>query len=256
MKKYLALILTIFLSATLLYPQRTVHRGKRSGVAIEPLLNGLVASWKLSNLSDAIGSNTLTNNNTATFNTGHIGNAVYTASASSQYLSIASNASLQMGDIDFTVAIWIWADSAATMVTLVKGGVSAGQSEYVIYYTGASNNKINAGVYTATDVFHAVATTGTITTSTWNLVIIWHDATANTINIKLNNAATDSAGTGGALQAASNGAFELGRNADGTLYWDGRQDNVNVWKRLLTGGEFTRLWNGGAGCEHPFSACP
>src|ERR1041385_3310343 len=86
-----------------------------SGGGASSLLTSLVASWKFDessgNAADATGrSNTLTNNNTVTYNTGQLSNAAYFASASSQYFSIASNSDLTFGDIDFTWAAWIYTD--------------------------------------------------------------------------------------------------------------------------------------------------
>lgn len=253
--------IALLLISCALVPAQSVRRRPILAGASEPLLANLAASWKLSDLTDASGNgNTLTNNNTATFNTGHIGNAVYTAYLSSQYLSIASNAFVQAGDVDFTIGFWVYATSVGTGTSAVlsKTGVTAGQDEYIVYWTGGSDSKLHFGVYTATDSFHAVTTTGTMATTTWTCIVVWHNAAADTINISINDGTADSAGTTGALQAASNAAFMIGRNGEtGTeLYWDGRIDNVNIAKRVWTAGERTRFYNAGVGCEWNFSSCP
>lgn len=257
MRHYFPLLLLLLLCA--LVPAQQVVRRPIAAAAGEPLLTNLAASWKLSDLTDASGNgNTLTNNNTATFNTGHIGNAVYTVISSSQSLSIASNAFVQAGDVDFTFDLWVYPVAAQTMVALSKTGDTAGQDEYVLYFTGSTDSKMNFGVYTATDSFHSVTSTTALSLSAWAHVTVWHDATANTINIKINNGATDSAGTTGSLQAASNASFRLGANGEtgNDLFWEGRIDAVSFWKRTLTAGEITRLENSGAGCEWNFSGCP
>src|SRR5436190_21285349 len=105
------------------------------------LFDGVVAAWKLSDLTDATGrGNTLTNNNSATFNTGKIGNAAYFTGSSSQYLSRSSNADLQAGDIDFTLGCWFYipnANSNQDAVLVAKRSEVAGGSDYALYYEGS-----------------------------------------------------------------------------------------------------------------------
>src|SRR5262252_1520277 len=71
----------------------------------------LISYWKLDEVSgsrvDTKGTNTLTDNNTVTSTTGIINNAASFAAASSEYLSLASNATVQTGDIDFTITAWV-----------------------------------------------------------------------------------------------------------------------------------------------------
>src|SRR3954464_8446679 len=69
-------------------------------------LTSLVSYWKLSDVNDSVGGNTLTNGNTVTFTSGKIGNAATFVAASSQRLSHAANAALRTGDIDFTIPAW------------------------------------------------------------------------------------------------------------------------------------------------------
>lgn len=260
MRRWLAPLIGLFLALCMLAQAQQVARRPIVAGASEPLLTNLAAYWKLDDLTDASGNgNTLTNNNTATFNTGKVGNAVYTVQASSQSLSIASNSFVQTGDVSWTISAWIYAQAAGGVMAWVsKTGDSAGQGEYAAYYTSSTDNKLHAQVYTPTDVGRTVDSTGTITTGTWYLVIVWHDATADTINMSRDNGTADSVGTTGALQSASNAAFRIGRN--GTtgfeFHWDGRIDEVGIWKRVLTAGERTRLYNTASGCTYPFNTCP
>lgn len=259
MRRWLAPLIGLFLALCMLAQAQQVARRPIVAGASEPLLTNLAAYWKLDDLTDASGNgNTLTNNNTATFNTGKVGNAVYVVRASSQYLSLTSNSFVQTGDVDFTIAMWIWEDTGNLQVAIAKNGSTAGQGEYVMYVTGTTDNILHFGVDTPVDVFHAVDSGTAIAPSGWYFVIMWHNATADTVNISIDNGTTASAGTTGALQAASNGAFNIGRQPVGgsELYWDGRIDEVGIWKRVLTAGERTRLYNTASGCTYPFNTCP
>lgn len=81
------------------------------------LLDGLVSYWKLEEANGArvdsvvASGNDLTDNNTVTQAVGVLGNAAQFTAANSESLSHADNASLGTGDIDFTVASWVYFDS-------------------------------------------------------------------------------------------------------------------------------------------------
>lgn len=229
--------------------------GSSSGLNV-----GLVASWKLGEASgtrsDSVGSNHLTDNNTVTQAAGKIGNAAQFTIANSEYLSVADNLDLSTGDIDFTIALWVYLDAKATSQILVgKLDATAGNKEYQVFYDQSIDRfRFSVATPTDVDVLVSASTFGSPTAATWYLIIAWHDATANTINISVNNGATDSAATGGALQASGTAEFDLGRRSfsGSNLYFGGRLDAVDIWKRLLTAGEKTELWNSSVGREHPF----
>lgn len=259
MRRWLVPFIGLFLTFCVLVPAQQVVRRPIVASATDPLLTNLVASWKLADLADSAGANTLTNNNAATFSTGQIGDAVYLNGASSQFLSIASNSAVQTGDVDFTIAGWVYLSTGNSELIVAKRGAGAGTSEYALYYDNGTS-RITALVFRATDsaVSRTAATFGAPSANTWYCFIFWHDATADTLNISINDGATDSVATTGALQAASTGLFTIGKQdiGGGELYLTGRVDDVNIWKRVLTAGERTRFYAAGVGCEYPFSACP
>ena len=171
----------------------------------------------------------------------------------SQYMSVADNASLSVANVDFTIAGWVNLDSKATgysgIASKTVGGTAATE-EYGLYYSKSS------------DAFRFVisdgSTAGTISATTfgpppvgnWYYIIAWHDATANTINIMVNNGTADSlAWTTGCQD--SNGAFEIGRSFGSNSYeLAGRIDGVAFWKRTLTAAEKTYLFNNGKGLKY------
>ncbi len=217
-------------------------------VATSDLFDGCVASWKLSDLTDATGrGNTLTNNNSVTFNTGKIGNAAYLSSASSQYLSLTSNADVQTGDIDFTVAFWFYQTAVIVDAPIISKDDNGSNREYIIL---TISNEVNFYVFrggSGVNVFDGPA--GGLTGGTWHSAICWHDATANTINIQIDDRTPVSQATGGALDVATSTQFEIGARSALSQFWSGRIDNVNIWKRVLTTGERAEFYNAGAGVE-------
>lgn len=219
------------------------------------LYTGLQAFWKLAEASgtraDEWGDNDLTDNNTVTGNPGKIGNACQFTAANSEYLSVVDNAALSMGDFDFTIAGWVYLDSLGVLRWAVSKYGSGTTQEYGIYVD--TSNRMNFFVSPDGTLFTLVTNTSvTLTTGTWYFVCAWHDATANTINLSVNNGtAASAAHTTGVWNGPS--SFLLGARAAGTEPWNGRLDAWGVWKKALSASERTTLYNAGTGVEHPFS---
>ena len=228
------------------------------------LKNNLVGWWTLDEFSagvgpvvreDSQGANDLTDNGTTPSATGKVSLATQHTNAVPDWMSHVSNADLQTGDIDFTVACWVYLDNKATTQTIVSkdNSVPGGDREYQIHYHQPTD-RFRMQVFTAVDVAVTVVanTLGAPAAATWYFIIGWHDATANTLNIEVNDGGVDSIGTGGALQAAGAAEFRIGSNASGggVNELDGRVDEVGFWKRVLTGSEGTGLYNGDNGAGY------
>jgi hypothetical protein len=218
------------------------------------LLGRLISYWSLEEASgtrnDAHGTNHLTDNNTVTNAAGKVGNAAAFASASSEYLSIADNATLSRGDTAFTIALW------ARFATRTNGGIfskwaSAGQREYTIFDNNTDhvpNNRmcfqISADGTASTRV--DATSFGNLATGTWYFVVVRHDPVANTISIQVNDSAVDSAShSGGAFNGTS--ALDIGRLLPATYPLNGNIDEIGLWGRILTLAESTWLYNSGSG---------
>ncbi len=215
------------------------------------LTTSLESYWALGeasgNATDSVGTNTLTDNNSVGSAAGKIGNARSFAAASSQYLSHTDNASLSTGDIDFTVAFW----HKATTLNAGGYGLAGTTREYIVHYDSSrfkfyvSSN----GALTASAVANNL---GAPSTATWYYIVAWHDSVNNLIGISVNDGTADTASySSGVFDSTS--TFMLGRNADGGNYADGLFDEFGFWKRVLTSGERTSLYNGGSGLAYPFS---
>src|SRR5512146_1241028 len=214
-----------------------------------------IAGWEFENgsaLGTDSGSNGLTLvNNGVTQVAGVVGNAISCVATSSQYLSRASEALLQTGDIDFTFAAWVKATTkTAFMFAVAKDTNTGGAREYGLYYDPVLD-RFRMGVYRAVDTLAPVSADalGAVTTGVWYFLVGWHNAAADTVSIQVNNGVVNSAATGGALQAAGGAEFRIGGRATpgSGLYWNGLLDQVMFWKRVLSSTERTGLYNSGAG---------
>jgi len=230
------------------------------------LTDNLIAFWQLEEASgvryDSEGSNNLTDNNTVTSATGVVGDAGQFTRSNSEYLSIADNSSLSMGDIDFTLVAWTYLDTKTNgMGIMSKFVTTGGKREYAVEYepsvdrfqfvvsaTGSSGTYLQAGNF------------GSPSTAAWIFIIAWHDSSANTINIKVNNGTANSSSYSSGVNDDTS-PFVLGATNTGAGFMDGRIDQVGVWKRVLTADEQTFLYNSGngrayAGLDMPGSGSP
>lgn len=221
-----------------------------TGTIIEPLMTNLISHWRLDEASggrvDAHDGNNLTDVNTVGQAVGKIGNAASFIAGNQEALSVADNPTLSMGDIDFTIAVWVWVDNAGSMGIVGKSG--GGSREYVLQsFGGAFYFTVSADGAGASQL----VSSGGHGAGAWHFVVAWHDAAGDTINIQVNNGTpTSLAHVGGAYNG--NATLYVGLYELGLEYLSGRVDSLSIWKRLLTAGERTSLYNSGTGLDYPF----
>lgn len=226
------------------------------------LLDNIIAYWKLEessgNRADEVGSNTLSDINTVTGNTGKLGDAAQFTRANVEYLSISDNTDLSTGDIDFSFSFWLYLDvKNVTMQILSKWLSSGGNQAYVCNYdTIGDRLQFLVSSTGSGGVTTVVANNfGAVSTGTFIFVVCWHDAAANTINIQINNGTVNSAAhSGGVFDGTAE--FRIGTLGDENNPVDGRIDAVGFWKKVLSSGERTLLYNSGNGLDHPFPDPP
>lgn len=175
------------------------------------------------------------------------GMAAQFTAATSEYLSVAHNASLFTGDIDFMVAAWVYVDdTGSTRIIASKwNSVVDNNGEWDIYRT--SGDRFGFSIYSGVTGNSVTATSfGAVSSGTWYFVVGWHDSVANTVNIQVNNGTADSAATTITPSATSTAAFRLGaENSTPTYFWNGRVQCVGFWKSILTAAQRTTLYNSG-----------
>jgi PKD repeat protein len=227
---------------------------------LSPLLTNLVSYWKLDEASgtaiDSHGINNLTDNNTVTSAAGKIGTARDFEKDNTEWLSCASNASLQTGDINFTFSLWIKSESFGT-VQIILGKDNGGSSrEYLLNYDTGSNRYAltlfpNGNATGAAAVFGNAL--GAPSVGVWYFIVVWHDSVANKIYMQINNGGIDEASISGTFVGTAQ--FILGAldNSGSRLPFDGLIDEVGFWKRILTPAERTALYNAGNGLAYPFT---
>ena len=206
-----------------------------------PVITSLVGAWELNEASgnavDSHGSNTLTDQNTV----GASGIARDFEADNAEYFSHASNSDLQTGDIDFSVEIWMRAESFTETNLISKD--DDGAREFAIDLA-SSIPRIYIDGGTIVTSYGA-----SLSTATDYQIIGWHDSVNNQLGIVVNDASPASQGTGGSAPTANASAFRIGTSQiTGFVgYFDGLLWRARFWKKVLTTTERTWLYNSGSG---------
>jgi hypothetical protein len=223
------------------------------------LTDQLISYWDLSEASGtrvdsvAASANNLTDHNTVTGTTGPgSNNASLFTRANSESLSHIDNASLSVGDIDFTFCIWVKYTTLNDFQTIGgqwESGVT--QASWAIFQQDAPQKFVfsttsngSTGVELASNSF------GAATAGVWNFVLVEHDSVNNTKGIQINNGTLDTVSySAGVFNSSS--PFELGCiNNDGGGFLNGALAMAGFWKRILTSGDKTQLYNSGNGLNY------
>lgn len=219
--------------------------------AANTLTLNLISYWELEEESgtryDAHGTNDLADNNTVTRAAGKIGFAAQFVGANAERLSIASNASLQTGNVSFELDCWYYHDAAPTGTnSLVVGKATSDTGsgyEYAINVNSAGTVVFVVGNVTTVQSVTA-STFGNLSAGNWYYLRGFHDS-AGTIGVAVNNVENTAARTVTPVASAHPfliGGFTINR------FLNGRVDEVAFWKgRLLTADERASRYNSGNG---------
>ena len=249
MKRYLA-----FLSILVLVLASVPYKADAA------LATNLVSYWKMDessgNPADSVGSNTLTNLNTTAFGAAKINNGADIETSSTQGFRItdAAQSGLDFSDA-LTFAMWIKFEStpAGEITFIVKRVGSGNQRSY--FWKMNSTTAVGFLWYTdGSTIGGNLSVSWTPSTDTWYHIAVTKSGT--TVKFYVNGAqqGLDQTGSNATIHNGT-APFEIGQWIDDVGNFDGFTDEVGVWSRALTLAEISSLYNAGAGCAHPFTAC-
>jgi len=231
------------------------------------LLTNLVSYWKLDhssgNATDSVGSNTLTNNNTATYATGKIGNGVDLEDGSSQSLSVADGSQSGLDPAgSFSISAWFKLESlpGASKYYQIICKRDLGQaaddstSQYALWYDNDGSRRLQFALR-ASGANEGVIHTATLNTAQWyHVVAVFTASTKIELFLDNTSVASDSTSVPASIVNTSL-AFCIGKDSAGTAgqFFDGMIDEVGFWSKALSTTEIAALYNGGNGLSYPFS---
>jgi hypothetical protein len=163
-----------------------------------------------------------------------------------EWFDLPDNADVSTGDTDFTIAAWVNLESKGAFRFIVAKDGGVGIREYSFGYNAGSDRFVFNVSPDGTALTTVTANNlGSPAVATAYFIVVWHDASANTITIQVNDGTANAAAhTTGVFDGAT--AFQVGAQGS-SLSMDGLIDEVGFWKRVLTAGERTWLYNSGSG---------
>jgi hypothetical protein len=180
--------------------------------------------------------------------------AQFTA-ANSEKLDIASNSTLQAGDIDFYWCGWIYIDAAPAAYTAIflKGTQYSGTT--MNYGASILSTRV-PGFDIADGTNRKTATWGSaLSLATWYFIEGYHNAAADVVGVCINRGTDVTAATAGVVPASGNaGALTFGKDPGGGQYFDGRIQHFTFLKRLPSAAERNALYASGAGVNYADNA--
>jgi hypothetical protein len=193
-------------------------------------LDGLLAFWKLADLTDASGNgNTLTNNNSVTFGAGKIGNAAEFDGSNGLSFTPAAAATT------FSVTGW------ATTASVTGGTPYLFRQHGFVQMHLLSNGRIEIGDNVSWNILGPVPPED----EWFHYVLV---VTAGVPALYLNGVSVslgDGSGSG-TLALDDSTVFEIGTGDSG---WNGKLDATGIWSRDLTEPEIALFYNDGDGNE-------
>ena len=212
------------------------------------LTNNLVSYWKLDEplgpRTDSVGGNNLKDSADVSVYTG--GKKYASAQFNGNgYLSIPDNPSLNTGNSDFTIAAWVRLNSKGQYDTLLGKDDVAKNREYMLMRDSETDRW--SFWIDAANLKWIKASSPVIATNTWYFIVAWHDSSADTINIQVDNSPVNSLPTGGVFPPDGTANFEIGGRSGGAYPFNGAIDEIGFWKRTLTEQERSDLYNSGKG---------
>ncbi len=165
----------------------------------------------------------------------------FNASALS-HLTIASSASTQVTG-SFTWAGWVYFDSDNALMRIAgKGHVQGNGTEYSLFRSSDEKIYLHVGNGSSgQSVMSAV-----VAKDAWRFVVGWYDATAQTVNVQIDDASPVSESWTGGVQQAAN-PCEVGGQAGAARWMDGRIDSLMFFKTVLDSDARATLYNSGEG---------
>jgi hypothetical protein len=220
------------------------------------------AYYKLDEISgtrfDSVGSNDLTPVNNPGSDLGIIDNSNTFSDTSLQRLSVSDNSSLSIGSNSLTISAWVYLDSKSHVQDIVgKWDTTADDREYMLWYDSVSDQfKFTVSNDGQTSVTVSASTYGSPSIGDWYFLVGLYNIDNGLIYIQVNDGALDSESftTGGIYDGGAN--FQIGSRSSSenpSNHFDGRIDEVGVWKRIINSSERTFLYSSGAGLTYPFN---
>lgn len=215
------------------------------------LSTDLLSYYKLADINDSVGANTLTNNS-ATFVAGKIGNGVDVASSAWLNLGVHNLAPL---DRDWSCSGWFKASAMSGTDKYVFSMMNTG-SDWIRVHLFSASGYLSFSCDDGTNPTTLISSTTAFDDNAWHFFVVTRVTSTNTWKLYVDNVliGTDTS-TDTSVDSTDEMLIGAGWNATppgGTprFFFDGLIDEMGFWEKTLTVSEVSDLWNAGAGLTY------
>jgi hypothetical protein len=223
------------------------------------LQTSLSGFWSLENtswLDDTASGTTLTATASPTAAAALVGNGV-SLNGTTQYLSAAHNTNVSAAAGDFSCQAWVNlnAITVSSLAIFGKGDGNGSGSEWGLGVGNTGSNvwrfaTINNG-FTQFNASAAASGSGLAVTGSWFHLVGTFVSSTGAMQLYVNGTANGTATLTGTLNNPGVGTLNIGRLGNNAVLQNGLIDQCGFWKgRVLSSGDVTALYNGGAGLSY------
>ena len=171
-------------------------------------------------------------------------------SANSEALAVASNATLQIDDVNTSMTIggWFYFDAhTGDRALICKGAYNTFTlSEYALYVRNTNTLRFEIGTLDELTIPKATATVPT--DGAWHFIVGRYDADNDLLRLQVDGVDSTPVAHSGGIKTGTYEFTHGRRSASSTLgFYDGRMDSTFFSKQHLTDAELTALYNSGSG---------
>lgn len=157
------------------------------------------------------------------------------------------------GNLSFTIAAWVSIHDDVTTMPLIH----VNNTSWRLFYDGSAQRFAFRVKKPDTSETTVLANNfGLPSTDTYYHIVAWHDATADTINIAVDDGTADSASVSTGVEVNATGIFRVGARTDISEGTDADIDEVGYWRKALSASDRTTLYNSGTGRALPILKFP
>ncbi|WP_346855975.1 LamG-like jellyroll fold domain-containing protein [uncultured Draconibacterium sp.] len=222
------------------------------------LQEGIVSVWELDETSgsvvnDCLGINNGMNNGATTAQTGKLGEC-YFFDGTNDFVNCGNDVSIQPGDLDFSVSLWVKTSASLYSKTIVGyGGQGSGGKRW--QFQGSSSNILKFEI-DDNNVRKSFNMGAIINDDMWHFIIGIRNNDSLHVYVDGNEDTYSPYYIGSTYgEIISNIGFNIGTifeedGSDDNRYFEGFIDQVAVWNRALTSEEILQLYNSGEGLAY------
>ncbi len=186
--------------------------------------------------NDASGnSNTGTLTNGATFTTGVVGQALV-CDGTNDYVTAPDSASLDSITRDFTYSAWLYKTSSLNQMSVVTRSQYGDAAFRILLNGGTAGERVVQMQFAGV----TLSSTATFPEATWTHMTVTYDGA--TTRLYINGTQTQTWTSASGNLTATNIPLYLCQGGSDALYFNGKQDEVRIFKRALSAAEVTMLY--------------